>query len=137
MRFFPKFKKITKGKIRTYFMTNRTFGIHLLFLILRTETSNRTIISPMKRVTHFATLLAALSLMAASSSCSSMLTSLSESISQLNDQLASNLSENPQSTQPQATTKATSAQTSKAAAPAAKPTKICLQFPFTTAADGS
>ena len=75
----------------------------------------------MKRVTHFATLLAALSLMAASSSCSSMLTSLSESISQLNDQLASNLSENPQSTQPQATTKATSAQTSKAAAPAAKP----------------
>jgi len=82
----------------------------------------------MKHVTHFATLLAALSLMAASTSCSSMLTALSESISQINDQLASNLSENPQSTQPQATTKAASAQTSKAAsapkatsAPAAKP----------------
>ncbi len=75
----------------------------------------------MKHVTHFATLLAALSLMAASTSCSSMLTALSESISQINDQLASNLSENPQSTQPQATTKAASATTATASASAAKP----------------
>ena len=76
----------------------------------------------MKHVTHFATLLAALSLMAASTSCSSMLTALSESISQINDQLASNLSENPQSTQPQATAKAASATTATASASAAKPT---------------
>ncbi|MCR4843496.1 MAG: DUF6273 domain-containing protein [Bacteroidales bacterium] len=93
----------------------------------------------MKHVTHFATLLAALSLMAASTSCSSMLTALSESISQINDQLASNLSENPQSTQPQATTKAASATTTTASASAAKtmPSSEFAGTPYTVLPAGT